>query len=556
MGGEWDEVPEFVPARMVNEFAYCPRLFYLEWSSRQFEENEFTADGKWRHRAVDDEPVRNRQRTSKVEYAEESVTLSSVELGVIGKLDRVEFVGSKAVPVETKRGKVPTVRFQKWLPDEIQLCLQGLLLRATGYQCDHGFIHYAESHHRERVEFQGELEQETLSLLGDVRKIAVATTPPPPLVDSPKCNGCSLVGICLPDETNNLRTKAEMPQRQLVPHDSAARPLYVTRAGARVGKSGGRVQIQVDRETVATERLIDVSQVCVFGNVQVSTQLLRDLFSREIPVCYFSTGGWFSGIASGMPSKNVGLRLAQFKVFETESALAIAREMIAGKIANSRTLLMRNGRPRGAAAVALLRRLATSAQTAQTAPSLLGFEGTAARVYFSQFPNMLRPTEAGVASLGTFDFDGRNRRPPRDPVNCCLSFSYALLTKEVFAALIGVGFDPYVGFLHRPRFGRPALALDLAEEFRPLVAESVVMTAINTGEVVRKHFICNSSGVGLTQDGRRTLIGAFERRMEQIIRHPVFGYQISYRRAIEVQARMLAAHVMGEIPAYRPMLTR
>ena len=159
-------------------------------------------------------------------------------------------------------------------------------------------------------------------------------------------------------------------------------------------------------------------------------------------------------------------------------------------------------------------------------------------------------------SLGSFDFNGRNRRPPRDPINCLLSYVYALLTKDLTAVAIAVGFDPYLGVFHRPRFGRPALSLDLAEEFRPLVAESVVINVVNNGEIAERDFLVRAGGVSLTQDGRRSVLSAYERRLDTEVTHPTYGYRITYRRVFEVQARVLAAHLLGEIPGYTPFMTR
>ena len=148
-------------------------------------------------------------------------------------------------------------------------------------------------------------------------------------------------------------------------------------------------------------------------------------------------------------------------------------------------------------------------------------------------------------------------RPPTDAVNCLLSFCYGLLTKEMLAACLAVGFDPYIGLYHRPRFGRPALALDLAEEeFRPLLADSTVLRLINNREVSASDFLVRAGAVTLTADGRKTVIRAWERRMTTQVRHPMFGYQVCYRRAVELQARILAARLTGELPAYQPLVTR
>jgi CRISPR-associated protein Cas1 len=175
-------------------------------------------------------------------------------------------------------------------------------------------------------------------------------------------------------------------------------------------------------------------------------------------------------------------------------------------------------------------------------------------LYFSALPTMIR--EDLRLPGGPFTFEARNRRPPLDAVNCLLSFLYSLLAKDLTATAYGVGFDPYLGFFHRPRFGRPALALDLAEEFRPIVAESVVLNLINNGEVKPSHFVVRAGGVMLTAEGRRAAVTGYERRLDAEVRHPTFGYKVSYRRVLEVQARVLAAHVLGEIPEYVPFMTR
>jgi CRISPR-associated protein Cas1 len=155
-----------------------------------------------------------------------------------------------------------------------------------------------------------------------------------------------------------------------------------------------------------------------------------------------------------------------------------------------------------------------------------------------------------------FDFVSRNRRPPKDPVNAMLSFAYAMLVREWSVALSAVGLDPYRGFYHQPRFGRPALALDMMEPFRPLVADSVVITVINNGEVQSGDFIHAAGSCNLTDKGRKAFIHAFERRMQQEVTHPIFKYRISYRRLLEVQARLLVRYLSGEIREYPCFMTR
>lgn len=547
------DVPDLVPARMVNEFAYCPRLFFLEWVQARFQDNDDTVDGRYQHRVVDDEGGRLPAPEEVDAVHARSVLLSSPRLGLVGRVDLVEGEGGVVRPVDVKRGRPAENAERCWEPERVQVCVLGLLLRDGGYRCDSGFLWFVESRQRVEVSFTPELIERTEALLADLRRTAAADLPPPPLVASPKCPRCSLVGICLPDEHNALAERSERPVRRLVARDDPARPLYVAEPGAVVGYSGGRIEVTKKGERLASRREIDISQVCVFGNVQVTTQALRQFFSHEVPVAYFSGAGWLQGVAEGLPSKHVELRRRQV-VLAGQGGLDVARRIVWGKIRNCRTLLRRNGRPAPVPALDALAVLAEKALAVDAAGSLLGIEGAAARTYFQSLPTMIRP---GLSLPGApFSFEGRNRRPPLDPVNCLLSFVYALLVKDLVAALWLVGFDPYLGFFHRPRFGRPALALDMAEEFRPLIGDSVVVNCINNGEVRASYFVVRGQGVSLTSEGRTAVIGSYERRLEVEVRHPVFGYRVTYRRLLELQARLLAATVLGEVPTYVPFGTR
>ncbi len=546
-------VPDLVPARMVNEFSYCPRLFYLEWVDAQFTDNLDTVEGRWHHRAVDDGggavplPDEGPLRVAR------SVQLSSATLGLVAKIDLLEADGDAVVPVDTKRGSPPDNEHRAWEPERIQLCVQALLLREHGYRCERGALWFAGSRERVTVDFDNELVERTNALLADLRAAAAASDAPPPLVDSPKCPRCSLVGICLPDEVNTLAVRSSRPPRRLIPADGEARPLYVTEQGAWVGKDKGRVTVTRKDAQLLSVRLIDVSQVCIYGNVQVSTQLLRELFAHDIPTCWFSYGGWFSGMATGLPAKNVELRRRQV-IAAAQNGADIARSIVAGKIRNQRTLLRRNTRDRDDHVLDSLASLADRAALVTTSSSLLGVEGTAARLYFEQFPTMIRPDKRIPGAA--FSFEGRKRRPPPDAINCLLSFVYGLVVKDLTVTCWAVGLDPYIGFYHRPRFGRPSLALDIAEEFRPLVGDSVVLQVVNNGEVKGSDFVIRAGGVALTAEGRKAVLMAYERRLAMSVRHPIFGYDLSYRRLMEVQVRMLGALLLGEIPQYVAFTTR
>jgi CRISP-associated protein Cas1 len=545
------ELPELVPARMLNEYAYCPRLFFLEWVDSLWASNADVAEGDRRHRRVDAGggaaplPDEGELKVAR------SVELASERLGIVAKLDLVEAADGGVIPVDLKKGR-PALDGTPWEADAIQVCAQVLLLREHGYSVARGELFYSETRQRVAVETTPELVARTLEIVAEARKAAARLVPPPPLQSSPKCPRCSLVGICLPDETNLLARRNDGPPRRLIAADPDAAPLYVTEQGAMVGVDGGRLTVSKRREPLASVRLIDVLHVCAYGNIQVSAQALRSLFERDIDVFHFSYGGWLLGMTTGLPSKNVMLRIRQTTA-AARGQLDAPRRMIAGKIRNCRVLLRRNGGEGMARTVGQLAGLAQQAERAAGAPELLGIEGVAARLYFEAFPALVER----AAELPGPGFTGlRNRRPPTDVVNCLLSFCYGLLTKEVMAACLAVGFDPYVGLFHRPRFGRPALALDLAEEFRPLLADSTVLTLVNNREIGGSDFLVRAGAVTLTGEGRKSVIRAWERRMTTQVRHPLFGYTVSYRRAVELQARILAAHLVGELPQYEPLVTR
>jgi CRISPR-associated protein Cas1 len=305
---------------------------------------------------------------------------------------------------------------------------------------------------------------------------------------------------------------------------------------------------------MATARLLEVSQVSLFGSVTVSAGALHELCERGVPVCHFSFGGWFYGITHGLSHKNVELRLGQFRVAEDpQRALAIARGMIGGKVRNCRTLLRRNHAGDIQAVLGELARVSDLVDQVDSAGTLLALEGAAAKTYFAHFGGLLKADEEGTAR---FDFGARNRRPPTDPVNSLLSFIYAILAKDATVTLQSVGFDPMLGFFHRPRYGRPSLALDLMEEFRPIIADSTVLSMVNNREVGKSDFVRRGAAVALTGEGRKKALAAYERRMATEVKHPIFGYTVSYRRLLEVQARLLSRHVLGEIPTYPAFCTR
>jgi CRISP-associated protein Cas1 len=554
-----------IPLRMLNEYVYCPRLAYLEWVQGEFVHSADTVDGAIKHKRVDKGGGRLPENPVEEEKIHaRSVTLSSERLGISGKLDLVEGEGLSVTPVDYKRGKRPHIPGHAYAPERVQVCGQGLLLREHGFSCDRGVIYFVGSKERVAVDLDETLIRETLAAIEGLKASVLSGRIPPPLEDSPKCIRCSLAGICLPDETAFLGNMTAIEPRPIFASDNDALPLYVQTPGAYVRKSGEQFIVEVEKEKTAEIRISDVSQVVLYGHSTLTTPALHECLKRDIPVTFLSYGGWFLGHTTGTGHRNVETRIAQYRAsFDPDACLRISRSLVAAKIQNCRTLLRRNwkgtGDEMGACApgelLADLMSDADHAGKAAALDTLLGIEGAAASRYFRHLPCLLK-RDADQNGVPSFDFTGRNRRPPKDPVNAMLSLGYAMLARQWTVTLSAVGLDPYQGFYHQPRFGRPALALDMMEPFRPLIADSTVITCINNGEIKSEDFLFAAGGCTLKDSGRKRFIKAFERRLSQEITHPVFNYRISYRRLFEVQARLLIRHLTGEIPEFPNFVTR
>jgi len=622
-----------IPARMLNEFVYCQRLFYYEFVDGVFVESVDTLRGDTIHQRVDSGtgalPNARRKNTNEKPCTAEkvavsdhackdaekpnaepetihsrSVQLGSNRLGVLAKMDLVEskvekedlFSALEVCPVDYKAGapKEGETANELWDTDKMQLGLQALILRDNGYTCHEGVIYYRTTKQRVRLQITSELETWILDKIAEAR-LAIARPIPAPLNHSPKCVRCSLAPICLPDETRMLALPAIDVQLQVSPRSITSdngsrcdkkqliedrprkliaarddkRALYLNTQGYRVGCKDEVLQVKERDQIIQEVRMRDVSHVALFGNIQISTQAIHALCELEVPVTYFSMGGWFYGITRGHALKNIFLRMEQFRLARDETiCLSLARQFVHGKIRNHRTLLMRNHLEPQEAAILKLKRASKDALTANSIEELLGIEGAAASQYFQQFSGMVKvademdnPAEQRTAKDASqlafnFNFSSRNRRPPTDPINAMLSLAYSMLAKDCTLAALAVGFEPYLGFYHQPRFGRPALGLDLMEEFRPLIAESTVLSCINNRVINEKDFVSAGQAVNLTAQGRKRFFQTYEQRMCSLITHPLFDYKVSYRRALELQTRLLAKTLTGEIAEYIPLMTR
>ena len=366
--------------------------------------------------------------------------------------------------------------------------------------------------------------------------------------------------------------------------------LYLTEQQAWVGREGDCLVVHVPernedgsvkgkRERKMTVPLFKIEEVMVFGDITLSTPALASLLEGRIQVTYLSKYGRFLGNLSPQLSKNSILRLAQHTAHANPCQChTIAQRFVTGKLRNMRTVLLRYQRSHqdyqiGAQIETLTQCIKAASQTGYNGTSdetltvheidlempgeqvasssdrmnglgsLLGCEGAGSAAYFSVFERLIK-------CGWSHGFKKRERRPPTDPVNALLSYGYVILTGQVASTLASVGFDPYIGYLHSSRHGKPALALDLMEEFRPVIVDSVVLSLLNNRQLEPKDFVQELNSYRMTDETKRLFLQKFEERMQEIIVHPTFGYKVAYRRCIELQARLLAKYLTGEISDY------
>lgn len=515
-----------------------------------------------------------------------SLAFTSEKLGVSATLDLAEiagepFQGGTAVPVEyrkgrprlseffgeandeTEPGQQPLAKPEPWPTDRVQVGLQVLLLEEAGYTVPHAVLYYAQTRTRLVVAVDDALRRDALAEV-DAARLTAAGPRPLPLVDDPKCPRCSLHQICLPDEINHQRRSGLTIQGKPIDEPISPRRIWPPRDdgihvaaqtdGVRIGVRGSALRL-TDRDGAVVREMpiASVESLAIIGGVQLSTQALHVLADHAVPIVYMTAAGRCVAWVDPPTPTSAATRASQATVCaDATRRLELARAFIRAKIINQRTLLMRNAPDTPPQVLEELTRCAEAASAAASVGELLGYEGQGAAVYFTHFAGMLRDADAKRA----FDQNGRTRRPPPDPVNAVLSFAYAMLTHECVSALRTASLEPTIGALHATRPGKPALALDLMEPFRPLIADSVAVSLFNRGEVGSGHFLNTAAGCALTDHGRKAFFNAWGRRMATEVTHPVFEYRLSYRRMLMLHARLIAAWFNGEAPTLAFLTTR
>jgi CRISPR-associated protein Cas1 len=569
----------FWPARNVAEHAYCARLFYYMQVEGVFLPSSDTEKGVAVHRRVDKpsaapedggEAVADLDRPKSVR----SLALTSKALGLTATLDLAEISGRTATPVEYRKGRPkraamapppddpgeaddpPLSRMEPWPTDRVQVGLQAILLEEAGYTVTEAVIYYAEERLKLKIAVDAVLKAEALATL-EAAKTCAQGPRPQPLVNDPRCVRCSLQPICLPDEVNHQRavkpTEERPAPRKIWPPRDEGIHVVAQQEGAKIGVKGMALKVTgKDGVTIKEIPLANLESLSLLGSVQISTQTVHALADRSIPVAFLSAAGRLVAMVDPLDSVSAEVRRSQIrKLDRPEACLELTRALVAAKIMNQRTLLMRNHAALPPGVPAELAREAAEASRAQSLDAARGHEGQAAAVYFAHFAGMFKGDLAAE-----FDANGRQRRPPPDPINSCLSLGYAMLAHECVAALRVARLEPSIGGFHISKPGRPALALDLMEPFRPLIADSVAIAAFNRGELTEGHFLRTAAGCALTDAGRKAFFGLYGRRMNTEVTHPVFEYRLSYRRMITLHARMIAAWLVGDIPSLAFLTTR
>lgn len=331
--------------------------------------------------------------------------------------------------------------------------------------------------------------------------------------------------------------------------------VYITQDDAFIGKTDERLNVRAEKKTLLDIPLIKIDGVVVMGRATVSPAVVIELLERKIPLSFLTGTGRYLGRLEPELTKNIFVRSAQWRAAgATEQAVHLVRGFVRGKLKNYRNALLRGQREFSdvnlPAAVTRLEQAIAPIDQTPAIDSLRGLEGTGSAAYFGSFNYLIRAQG--------FQFEARRRRPPTDPVNAILSLGYALLRHDVQSAINLVGFDPYLGYLHVQRYGRPSLALDLMEEFRPLVVDAVVLSGLNRRAIAPADFTTEplSNAVSLTQEGLRTFLRLYEQKKQSKFKHPVLQTQCTYQEAFEIQARLLAKYLMGEIDKYPPLILK
>ncbi|ASC71163.1 CRISPR-associated endonuclease Cas1 [Halomicronema hongdechloris C2206] len=535
----------------LHALAYCPRLYYLEDVEELYTQDAAVFAGRRLHveleKGEDEEWVH--------------LVLESADLGLRGKVDALKTRNRQTIPYEHKRGRCYRDRDNKpqpWQSDRIQILAYACLIEAAlGITVPEGRIRYHADNVLVHVLLDDQGRQEVREAVARAWQLRQSTQRPPVTSNERLCARCSLAPVCLPEETRLVQGQSHQPRR-LFPEDDERKIIHVTEAGTRISKSGDQFKITKRDGDATAIPSRQVGQLVLHSYAQISTQAIYFCADQEVGLHFISGGGRYLG-SFDTRQGSIQRRIRQYEALtQPEVCLKLARQLVVCRGQSQRKFLMRGQRSLEVANHALeqaidqMQRTLKQVPKAESATSLLGLEGNLAALYFGALPHLI--AENAVAD---FQFDGRNRRPPKDRINAMLSFGYALLLKDVMNAILTVGLEPALGFYHQPRTQAPPLALDLMEIFRVPLVDMPVMASVNRNQWdIADDFIRRGEQVWLSDSGRRKFISLYERRKEESWKHPVTHYSLTYRRLIELEVRLLEKEWMDEGGLFAQLVIR
>ncbi|MDX2084676.1 MAG: CRISPR-associated endonuclease Cas1 [Candidatus Melainabacteria bacterium] len=518
-----------ISASQLNTYLFCPRLLFLEAVLGCEGSNVESEEGRFLHDKL----------------ASDEIYVESPELALCGKVDVLHEDGT---PIEYKRGK-PLPDGEPWPGHAIQLCALAMLLESVeGHDIPYGYIWYNMSRERVKVRFDDVLREETCQTIAKAKTLLDQNILPEPLTNRKACLGCNQYRNCLPDELQATQPPQEA-QTILTPHIEG-QAVYVDRPGSKLSiKNGSLVISAVGSEDPVTIGLARINQVVIQQPAHCTSSFLETCTKQKIPVMLLDFSGRWQGCMQGHVTRNVLSRLQQYQqLTDPEVSLILAKTLIQAKLTNQRVWLRRHlgtDHP----SVEALARILKSLDRAENSASLLGMEGEAARHHFQGLSEMIN-TEGGI------EWQGRHKHPSPDPLNSLLSFGYSILMQQAVTACHLAGLDPYLGFYHGLKHGKPSLALDLMEIYRTPVVDTTVLGFLNRGQCTADDFESEGSTCKLKQTARKAFMQSLFERLRTPVKHPVFGYSTTYQRAIHVEARLLSYALLSGLDLWKPFTWR
>ncbi|HCZ07029.1 MAG: CRISP-associated protein Cas1 [Thermotogota bacterium] len=521
---------EEIPIYAINAYLYCPYRFYIEHVKGEFEDNDHTVEGRFISQQE------NTKGQTKNWKKRPQIFVQSEHYGIFGFVDQVIENKEKTKIIEIKKGDAS----HPYLNDVMQLTAY-MLAYAESYnkkiETMEGEIRYVGSNKKFKITPTRKRVSKLLEILQSMR--AVAEDPPQPSYSKKKCDPCSLINICLPQKENALK-------RKIMPSSRDAHPLYIATQGAYIRQSGESVTVNCNGRNIVKIHYSKISALHLMGNVQISTQAMKLLTSNSIPVVFSDILGRYWFVCHSGFSKNIPLRIKQLQLTQDEKKkIEISKRIIEGKIKNQLYVLKKKNLTTKQDSRAILSML-KDLDRCKSIDELMGIEGQVASLYFDKISKKLDPK---------WEFNGRNRRPSKDPINALLSFGYSILHNVVLSAIMATGLDPFIGVLHKEHYGRTSLALDIMEEFRPIIIDLEVLSMINLGQLKKNDFSENIGGaIFLTDKGRKKFLEVIRKRLETKRYYSLLDSRVEYIRIIEAQVRVFEKCILGEINTYTPFV--